>query len=75
MKVIHENDPDSLFEKAFKIKLSSKRLKKLVYVPSLYMYILYIVYRLEKEFLQKKEKQANENIELVVTLKAIWQYK
>lgn len=48
MKVIHENDPDSLFEKAFKIKLSSKRLKKL-----------------EKEFLQKKEKQANENIELV----------
>ena len=35
MKSIHESDPEGLFDRAFKIKLSSKKLKKSVYNCSL----------------------------------------
>ena len=70
MKSIHESDPEGLFDRAFKIKLSSKKLKKSVYNCSLMYSIVekeVFLCRLEKEFQLKKEKQATENSNLIVS--------
>ena len=79
MKAIHERDPDHLMKKAQRIKLNPRKMKKLVQIPtklqedynlfeSLSLCPSLPPSRLEKDYHIRRERQAMENMELLVSL-------
>ena len=66
MKQLSLTLAESLIERAFTIKLSSKKMKKSVVIVTTFYQHTTLLYRLEKEFVHRREKQGQEKSEMNV---------
>ena len=69
MKQLSPTLAETMIERAFTIKLSSKKMKKsvvIVCVDHILSMLLLLLYRLEKEYVHRREKQGQEKSEMIV---------